>query len=193
MARGDLGFIRCLTLRSSSCGGTVAYFGAKWVDFDLTTQGGGGGGVGSGGLTGRSCIYFARTLTAFSRPFQYFLSSGGQSAQSQGYYVRRNHGNELEVGVALGDALWTGSFFLLAEMRSHVLFSWSRVSALHAHGRSPIGTCSLEFLICSDASMSTNTVRTLHTHALIPATYSHGVPSFHSHAHLTPDTNTHTQ
>ena len=46
---------------------------------------------------------------------------------SEGFYVRRNYGKEIEVGVARGEMKWSGSFFLLENAEAHILLSWSGV------------------------------------------------------------------
>ena len=49
---------------------------------------------------------------------------------SQGYYVRRNFGKEIEVGVTKREKKWSGTFFLLENAEAHILMSWSEVRPL---------------------------------------------------------------
>ena len=46
---------------------------------------------------------------------------------SEGFFVRRNYGKEIEVGVARRERKWSGSFFLHENAEAHILLSWSQV------------------------------------------------------------------
>ena len=46
---------------------------------------------------------------------------------SEGFYVRRNYGKEIEVGVTKREMKWSGSFFLIENAEAHILLSWSEV------------------------------------------------------------------
>ena len=55
---------------------------------------------------------------------RYILSSGGQSPLSQGFYVRENHGQELEVGVGISDRLWRATFNVTTGEWVDMAFTW---------------------------------------------------------------------
>ena len=63
-------------------------------------------------------------------PHIYYLSSGGQSHYSQGYFVRRNYGKEFEVGVGLGEKIWSGKLYLQEGVMTSVTFTWEQVSGV---------------------------------------------------------------
>ena len=52
---------------------------------------------------------------------------------SEGFYVRRNYGKEIEVGVTKREMKWSGSFFLIENAEAHILLSWSEVRRLKVY------------------------------------------------------------
>lgn len=63
-------------------------------------------------------------------PHRYLLSTGGQSAVSEGIYIRQNYGKEFEIGVASDTVQWTVTFHLLSGFWTNVGLTWSATSGL---------------------------------------------------------------
>ncbi|XP_013393280.1 uncharacterized protein LOC106161002 [Lingula anatina] len=57
--------------------------------------------------------------------YTYFISNGGQTAASEGFYIRQNYGKEFEVGVAKQGTLWTVRFGLDARKWTTVTLVWN--------------------------------------------------------------------
>ena len=64
----------------------------------------------------------------------YVISTGGQSEQSNGIYVRQNvqnyNGAEHEVGVAIGARLWKAAFYLPVNSWTHLALTFSQSTGL---------------------------------------------------------------
>ena len=54
---------------------------------------------------------------------------------SEGLYVRRNYGMEYEVGVALGETVWVGTFHLRDGVESHVAITWNNNLSVYVDGK----------------------------------------------------------
>lgn len=63
-------------------------------------------------------------------PHYYVFSSGGQSALSEGVYIRQNLGEEYEVGVANGPRLWQVTFSLITGSWTNIALTWSTSDGL---------------------------------------------------------------
>lgn len=61
---------------------------------------------------------------------EYLISSGGQSAMSNGFYMRRNYGKDYDLGVAIADKLWSCNFYIMNEGTTFIAFSWSNETGL---------------------------------------------------------------
>ncbi len=65
---------------------------------------------------------------------QYLLSSGGQSLQSEGYYVRRQFGKNYQITVAKDTKLWTVDFYLQDNVEASVLFTFKEGLDVYVDG-----------------------------------------------------------
>ena len=62
------------------------------------------------------------------------LSLGGDSSLSEGYYIKKNHGSEFEVGVMKGNSVWRSKFHLLFEPSwTQLAFTWSQSRGVAAY------------------------------------------------------------
>jgi len=65
-----------------------------------------------------------------SIPHRYLLSTGGQSAVSEGIYIRQNYGKEFEIGVTSDAVQWTVMFYLVTGFWTNIGLTWSATSGL---------------------------------------------------------------
>lgn len=64
---------------------------------------------------------------------RYIISTGGQSEQSNGIYLRQNYGMEHELGVGIGARLWRASFHLPVSSWTHVAMTFSQSTGLKVY------------------------------------------------------------
>lgn len=66
-------------------------------------------------------------------PHHYIISTGGQSEQSNGIYLRKNCGTEHEIGVGIDASLWKALFHLPVNSWTHVALTFSQSTGLKVY------------------------------------------------------------